>query len=124
MRPPVKSIAADAWQVRERIPPRTWRESTVERRVERGDHGHAYPECCLDALERGTVVKRSKAAELAQLVQQRNVHAHHVAQPVASMDHPVCNGVWKLRKALQCLRDRRAVSAADLHRATCQRLNG
>jgi hypothetical protein len=66
MRPPVKSIAADAWQVRERIPPRTWRESTVERRVERGDHGHAYPECCLDALERGTVVKRSKAAELTR----------------------------------------------------------
>jgi len=66
----------------------------MEGSVECSDKGNSHSEGCLDAFQGRGIMEGSQRAKLPQLVQQRDVHAHHVAQPVASMDHPVCNSVW------------------------------
>src|SRR5215204_6756830 len=123
MGPSVKSIPADAWQVRERIPPRPWGESTVEGRVEGGHHGHAYPKCCLDAFERGTIVERREAFELAQVVQERYVYWHHVRKPISAVHHSMSDGIGCLVKRLQRLSDGRSVTARDFYGPCLQALH-
>ncbi len=120
MGPSVKSIPADAWQVRERIPPRPWGKSS---RVERGHHGHAYPKSCLDALERGTIVERGEAFELAQVVQERYVYWHHVRKPISAVHHSMSDGIGCLAKRIQHLSDGRSVAARDFYGPCLQALH-
>src|SRR5687767_9979036 len=120
MRPSVKSIPADPWQVRERIPPDMWGESTVKGRVERGDHRHPYPECCFDALKRGTIVEGSQASKLAQLVQERYVDSHRRGKPISAVHHSMGDDIGWLAERLQDGADRRPVAASNFYRSCLQ----